>query len=360
MDFIVANQDFENVALIDVYESMLWVDRYNEYGDFELYISAHDPILQFLKQDYYIFKQDSEHVMIIEGMEIRSDFENGDRAIITGRSLESILDRRIIWNKKTIADDTNVQTAIKTLLNEAIINPSDVNRKISNFIFRDSTDTRINEMKFGAQYTGDNLYDVICEICEAFHLGWKITLENKQFIFELYYGQDRTYDQTVNPYVIFSPKFENIINSDYLESTKTLRNITLVAGEESGNNRKTYTVVREGESTPTGLLRRELYTDARDISSTTESGSTLTPTQYNNKLKQRGIEKLADNVTTKDFEGKVESTILFVYQRDFFMGDLIQIENEYGIGGTARIIEFIVSIDANGIETYPTFQSVDE
>ena len=56
----------------------------------------------------------------------------------------------------------------------------------------------------------------------------------------------------------------------------------------------------------------------------------------------------------------VESTILFVYQRDFFMGDLIQIENEYGIGGTARIIEFIVSIDVNGIETYPTFESVDE
>ena len=32
-------------------------------------------------------------------------------------------------------------------------------------------------------------------------------------------------------YVIFSPKFENVINTNYLESKKTLKTVTLVAGE---------------------------------------------------------------------------------------------------------------------------------
>ncbi len=53
----------------------------------------------------------------------------------------------------------------------------------------------------------------------------------KQFVFELYAGFDRSYDQTENPYVIFSPKFENIINSNYIESKASLKTVTLVGGE---------------------------------------------------------------------------------------------------------------------------------
>ena len=58
-------------------------------------------------------------------------------------------------------------------------------------------------MKLEAQYTGDNLYDVIQKICEEQGIGFKITLnDEKQFVFELYAGSDRSYDQTENPYVI--------------------------------------------------------------------------------------------------------------------------------------------------------------
>ena len=84
-------------------------------------------------------------------------------------------------------------------------------------------------MKLEAQYTGDNLYDVIQKICEEQGIGFKITLnDEKQFVFELYAGSDRSYDQTENPYVIFSPKFENIINSNYIESKASLKTVTLL------------------------------------------------------------------------------------------------------------------------------------
>lgn len=118
-------------------------------------------------------------------------------------------------------------------------------------------------MKLEAQYTGDNLYDVIQKICEEQGIGFKITLnDEKQFVFELYAGSDRSYDQTENPYVIFSPKFENIINSNYIESKASLKTVTLVGGEGEGADRR-YTTVGGGS----GLNRRELFTDARDISS---------------------------------------------------------------------------------------------
>ena len=55
----------------------------------------------------------------------------------------------------------------------------------------------------------------------------------------------------------------------------------------------------------TGLNRRELYTDARDVSSTVDN-ETLTDAEYNAQLSQRGLENLAENIATKSFEGKVK------------------------------------------------------
>ena len=230
MDITVLNTNLDAISIVDVYESFIWTDRYYEYGDFELFTSMTDTILSYIKQDYYLQNRESEHVMIIEMIRIGSDSENGNHITVTGRSLESILDRRIVWGQKTITG--NLQNGIHTLLNENVISPADSSRKIANFIFEASTDPAITSLKIDAQYTGDNLYDVINKICSERSIGFKVTLnDNKQFVFKLYAGIDRSYDQSVNPYVIFSPKFENIINSNYVESKSALKTVTLVGGE---------------------------------------------------------------------------------------------------------------------------------
>lgn len=292
--------------------------------------------------------------MIIEKIQITSDVEDGNHVTVTGRSLESILDRRIVWGQKTISG--NLQNGIKTLLNENVISPSDSNRKIPNFIFEESTDSAITELKIEAQYTGDNLYDVIQKVCEERGIGFKVTLnDNKQFVFKLYAGTDRSYDQTNVPYVIFSPNFENIINSNYIESKASLKNITLVGGEGEGSSRR-YTTVGNGS----GLERRELFTDARDISSDIGDGETLTNAEYDAQLQQRGKEKLAENTDVTSFEGQVETTIMFKYGEDFFNGDIVQIANEYGHETKARILEIVTSEDENGSSVYPTFKTITE
>jgi hypothetical protein len=241
-------------------------------------------------------------------------------------------------------------------LNDAIISPSDSSRKISNFVFEASTDSAITSLRIDAQYTGDNLYDVIQKICEERGIGFKVTInEKKQFVFKLYAGTDRSYDQTDVPYVIFSPKFENIINSNYIESKSSLKTITLIGGEGEGSARK-YTTVGSGS----GLNRRELFTDARDISSDIGDGETLTDAEYTAQLKQRGKEKLAENTDVTSFEGQVETTIMFKYGEDFFNGDIVQIANEYGHETKARILEIVSSEDDTGLSVYPTFKTMTE
>ena len=108
------------------------------------------------------------------------------------------------------------------------------------------------------------------------------------------------------------------------------------------------------------LDRREMYTSARDISSELEDGKTLLEDEYNSKLNLRGLEDLSKNKMTMSLDGQFESSILFSYGDDFFIGDVVQIENEFGITGTARITEFIRSEDPSGYQTYPTFEMIQE
>ena len=353
MELFVLNADFESIAVIDTYESMIWTDRYNAYGDFEIYFAMDENLLEYIKEDYYLWLKDSEHSMIIEDIKIDADTEEGNRLIVTGRSLESILERRIIWGQRIFSG--NLQNAIQTMLNENIISPSVADRKIANFIFVPSTDSKITSLTIDNQYTGDDLYTVIKGLCEENNIGFKIVLtDDNQFAFSLYAGADRSYDQTENPYVVFSPNFENIINSNYFSSKAGYRNVTLVAGEGEGASRK-ITVV----GSASGLDRRELFTDARDISSDTEDG-TLSDAEYIAQLRTKGLKNLADHMITTAFEGEVEVTRLFKYGEDFFIGDIVQIANEYGNENSAYISELIISNSDEGLSIYPTFKTISK
>lgn len=352
MDIFVLNQKFETIDIIDNYESFIWTDRYFECGDFDLYLPMQPHLLMSLQKDNYLYIKESEHMMIIEDFEITTDAEVGSRLAVTGRSLESILDRRIVWGQETYSG--TVQTVIKNMIKDAIISPAISSRKIANFIFQDSSDESVNGNSIEAQFTGDNLYESVSLLCQLVGAGFRITLDsNNNFVFSLYSGQDRSYDQDANPYVVFSPSFENIVDSRYVETNSNYRNVTLVAGEGEGSDRKTVTV-----GNASGLSRRELFTDARDISTQTEEG-TLTDAQYNSQLTERGNEKLKEYIISTAFGGKAEATRTFTYGEDFFMGDIVQIANEFGMESRARITEIIRSQSERGLEIYPTFETID-
>ena len=111
MDVTILNTNLDAVSIVDTYESFIWTDRYYAYGDFELYEAMREGLLDYIKQDYYLQSKESEHVMIVEKIQITSDTEDGNHVTVTGRSLESILDRRIVWGQKLYK--ARVLTAIR-------------------------------------------------------------------------------------------------------------------------------------------------------------------------------------------------------------------------------------------------------
>lgn len=358
MDLMVLNKSFETVAILDSLISTLWTDRYTGYGDFEIYTPVSSSLMAVLfNKGYYLINSKSEHVMIIEHSEISTDVEDGSKIITKGRSLESILERRVVWDQTILTG--NLQNGIARLLNDAIINPSDSNRKIPNFIFEASTDSEITSLTVDTQFTGDSLLDAIDSLCLENDLGYKITLNaSNQFVFKLYKGQDRSYAQESNPYVVFSPSFENFVNGNYLEDDSTYRSVALIAGEDQAQNRKKQTVYANAQADRTGLERRELFVDARDISMRKEDGTDMTDAEYNILLQGRGYEKLAEYIVTKSFEGEVNFEAMYTYGDDFYMGDIVQIVNEFGIEARGRITEVVFSETSDSITTVPTFTIV--
>lgn len=354
MELLIMDENFAGVSTLDIFESLIWTDRYYACGDFEIYMPCSEKMLSTLKQDMYLYLRESEHIMIIEDIQIDTDVEDGAHLTVTGRSLESILDRRVIWNLTTLSG--GLQAGVKQLLNENAISPSDPARVIPNLIFEDSTDSKITNLSLNAQYYGENLYDVICEVCESNEIGFKITLnELNQMVFSLYAGTDRSYEQTENPYVIFSPGFDNLLNSNYISSKKTLKTVTMITGEGEGSDKKK-AVAECSNGAGSGLNRREMHTDASGISQT-DGENTIPDEDYTALLQRQGIDELAQNTRTESFEGEVSSGRTYTYGTDYFMGDIVQNVNEFNIKATSRVTEYIMSQDESGIERYPTFTS---
>lgn len=364
MELFCLDKNFTTIAILDSFESLLWIERYYEVGEFELYAPISQELLSAMQIGYYLWRKDSQKVMIIESVKLEANSEDGHYLTATGRSLESILDRRIIWEQTRIQG--NLQNGIKKLITDAIISPKSEDRKISNFRFLDSTDSAVTSIKVDAQFTGDNLYEAIKSLCQVNDLGFKISLnEDYQFVFELYAGETRDYTQVKNPYVTFSPEFDNLQSSSYFEDITGYKTIVLVAGEGEGSERRT-AICETGATVtpPTGMDRREMYVDARDLSSTEydEEGNEhhISDEEYGKSLITRGFENLDEQIFVKDFEGGVDPFSMFKYDKDYYLGDVVQIRNEFAIEARVRVTEVIRSNSVNGDEIYPTFSIVDE
>lgn len=355
MDIYVLNDKFEIVDLIDGYTSVIWTTRYYTPGDFELYVAADTRILNLIKNNNYLVRDKDmtdntyRNVMVIDksNIKLNTDIENGDFLTVTGKCLKSIVGRRVVIDQTIMTG--KLEVCINRLLTENIINPKNVKRKIDNFIFDNSTNFNIN---ITMQVTGDNLESVITKICQNYGLGWDVIISNKKFVFYLYKGVDRSESQNINPHVVFSYEFDNLLTSDYSEDVNKYANVAIVAGEGEGAARKKY---ETGGVNETGLNRFELFVDARDIS--TNNGE-ISSNEYNTMLAEKGAESLAECQKIITFEGEVDATKNYVLNHDFFIGDIVQVINEYRISKKSRITEIIDADDENGNSIIPTFSDL--
>ena len=109
--------------------------------------------------------------------------------------------------------------------------------------------------------------------------------------------------------------------------------------------------------TPTGLQRRELYIDARDLQSDSDPDNPLTPEEYAAVLTARGREKLAEHRLVKSFSTVVRTlNPTYKYKEDFFLGDTITvIDDRLGVSVDAVVCGVEQSASDSGESIQFTF-----
>lgn len=374
MNIEILNTNFEVVKILNEYESFIWTERYNTPGDFELYTPVTADLLKTIKRNYYVQIADSRKLMIIEDIEYRSTSEDsGNHIKVTGRSLESLLDRRIAYypyGKFIMRGD--LQTSIEILFDENFINPSDPDRKIDNFEFHYSIDQEIAALTVDATYDGESILQIVEDLSNMYDLGWRINFvrdPTPHFVFIFFNGTDRSSRGGVTDNrVIFSPEYENVIQSTYTVMGSDYKTLMVVGGEfneevpdpEGGEGatktetRPVYVSVGSG----VGLNRREIFVKENGI----EKDKETTLDEYKASMRSFGEEELAKHRITKQFDGEYETKRIFVYGEDFTMGDIVDVIDEFGNRACARIVEYIRSnsiSDGDGETAYPTFRTVD-
>lgn len=380
MRFFVLDQSFETLDYFESFRNASWIIRYQSPGEFELEMPATQALVDLFTHDRYVMLDGEEHLMIIESIKIGLDWQNGDTLTVSGRSLESLLDRRIIWNKVDFSN-TNLQTAIQTILNANVINPSDTARKIPGFVFTPSNDSRITGLTLTASYHGENILEVIQMLCEQYDLGFKVLpVPGGGYSMTLFAGTDRSYAQETNPWIVFSEGYENIGDTSSTRNKSILKNSCLIYNERTYRSVETNTVVdEEGHETTTtethdeviitqesvdgkdgaqsGLARREMYIESSK-SNYKADGTEMTTDEYKAALRAEASEELGEHNIDTAFSGKAEVSRQHVVNEDFFLGDIVQISTRFGIEERVRVYEIAWAQSPTENAVVPSFVNV--
>lgn len=363
---IILDSDFKSESVLDVFESLIWTTRYKEAGEFELYTPINEKILNDVKVGKYLFEgrfmdveADEAHLMIIESIEL-----DDQHLKVTGRSLKSILDRRIIWGQKVVEAGTSVLSVVTDVINDAIVNPELTDRKIDNFVF-DTASGDWGTYEEQTQYEGNSLLEFMNDICTKYKIGYQIVYNftDGKFHMRLIEPVDHSYEQIVNPPVIFAAKFNNLKNSKYLESSAKYKNVAFVSGEKYQDDdiNKYHQTAIFGDAT--GLDRRELFIDGSSITHQLDDGTIYGTATYQKMLEQHGEAELnkKDNAYERLYEGEADNAERqYQFMRDYNIGDTVEIITKYGMSSTARVSEMVLNISTSGITFVPTFEDIRE
>ena len=386
LNIYIMNQDLQKIGIVDNYTSLIWSTRYVEFGDCEIYAPATPENLSIFQLDNYVMREDDDMICKIDKVELETNVETGNYLIITGTDCRKILNQRIVW--KTTSFTGEAETFIRRLITQNIISPTDADRVIPRFVLGEyyGFDVWLN-----LQTSYEPIGDKIAEICRMYGYGFKVTFDGNNFVFDIYKGADRSFAQTENPYVIFSDDFDNLKSSKYLIDKSNYGSVALVGGSGEGKDRLLTMV---NTSIATGINRHEIFVDAKSTSKSityedlteayaggtisTVSGTVyysvngeriatldsasepqnaeLLDAPYYALLGEAGEEELAKLKTLTAFEGEVEAENTYLYKTDYFIGDIVQIKNEFGIERAVRIVEVVESFNDEGHSIIPTFE----
>lgn len=306
----VSGVTYESASILDIWKSLSVTINYYTANSFSatvlltpanIKLFVPDTLLLIDKCFYYVDKVTCDNL------------ENGTFQV-SGNSLFAKTSTRIVYRTYTQTKRAEL-ICYDHLRNEAVA-PSDSKRKIGYL------DVASPAVLTSSTIQYQNSYGVVQEeietLCDTYDFGFKEvgTFSNGAVKNQVTFFKGRDLSNIVE----FSAEFENIGEETYENSNYDERTTALIWGEGEGSERK-HTQVN---NSLTGIDRKELYVDARDLQKTTDD-VTMTDAQYLVALQERGKKKLAELPRVLAANGTVDlNSSLFVYGVDYEVGDRVK------------------------------------
>lgn len=332
----VFDRELNFQGIIEGYFNLRWIRRYSKCGEFELHCGLSNEILNLLKKGNIVLKKGDLEAGYISHRNLKQDTEGKEILIVRGKFLTGYLGQRIVWGTETL--NTTSELGMRQLIDKNCINPTNIYRKIE-LITLGELRNYPDLLNYQVSYR--NLLDEVESIADTNELGIRtlVEMQNKQMVFDVYKGINRTAGQSVNAPAIFSKEFENVLEQEFVDSSVNYRNLALIAGEGEGSSRQLATV---GQGI--GLDRYELFVDARDLQQ-----EDLSNNEYIELLKNRGEIKLSEYTDIQTFDSKINLNSNLTYKEDFDLGDIVTcVSRKWGVTIDTRITEIEEVYDSNG------------
>ena len=348
MDIYLLDNQLRRTTIVDLYKSLIWTERYSEYGDFELVLHNTRNNLNLFQNGTRIRIAKSNRIMEVETVSVKEDADGAETLTVTGRSLEFVLINRCHpkWDYGPGTPSAIANAIFKDLCITGIVSVDDRIPQLVEGISSPAGNIPEPTEEITMTLGPGKIYETIKQICDIYNLGFRIIRNGEDPVslyFEVYTGDDRTSTQNLKPAVIFSKSLENLSNISYISSVADYKNTAYVFSENG------FEIVY-ADSTNTsvsGFERRVLLVEANDIDLV--AGPELTAI-----LRQKGREELAKNRAVIAFDGEIPQTNTYRYGVDYNLGDMVELRDTDGKINNMRVTEQIFISDDQGDRSYPT------
>ena len=342
MYLTIYDNNLTALGTVDVFDTVIWVRRDTEHGSFEITAPATGNNLNLLVKYNIVQKDNDAEIGFINSIQITGDLEKGDVIKATGLFYCGVLKQRCV-----LTNTTNLKSLIEN------------NLRGLNLI---SVDNAAANITFNNNFVGENLGECVTALAKANGFGFKTLLDKStgKINFSIYYGTDRSTQQAVNPYVIFSDNYENLLESEYINSDTGVVNTVyarckLPAGVESCTP-PTYDITA---GTGTGIFEKYIEVDAvtYDVDVPVSETETVKKTYLDSVATLAEMEAAAKAELVpiqENFQGTVDFKLK--YRAEYDLGDIVTVKNDkWGKVISQRITEVTEIYDNTSNAVTPTF-----
>jgi hypothetical protein len=370
----------------DNYESFIWTERYAEKGDFQIVALSTPAMKNRFVEDTLITIRDSKRIMRVNKIDEQDDVEKGKTLTISGFELVSVLEQRVSCSK-----DDGGSTNIGELLAITYFNGWTPLALINDMVWRICIPTSgwaispgdnipfLNDWHTtpGSLYPAsnipepapggilweqklDSLYNAVRDVAQAYDLGFRLYKDpsTAKLYFESYNGVDRTTAQTVYPPIVFSSDMETLQNTteyrDNLAEFNIVIAVYIYKNPEEGGYPESLTITGVASDPELEFSSGGFDQKTKVITISQLPEGMTDPTEIHDYLVQLANEELTRSKPSDIFDGEINQDSGFVYERDYYLGDILEIRSDNGGAAFMRVVEQIFKYDANGKAAYPS------